>query len=113
MRRTAKSIPGRLAGRPAPPDPDAGGPQFPHAAAHVATGAHYRPRRCELPTLVVRSSAQPITRLVGDATLGWRALVGDKLSVLRIPGDHDGMVSEPGVRRVAAALAQALDRVQS
>jgi thioesterase domain-containing protein len=44
-----------------------------------------------------------------DPANGWGGLVGGRLDVVDVPGDHLEMMEEPHVREVANALAELLE----
>ncbi|MFC5770766.1 amino acid adenylation domain-containing protein [Thauera sinica] len=45
-----------------------------------------------------------------DASLGWRPLVGERLRVVSIKGDHQSILQEPRIAELGAALSLALQR---
>ena len=57
--------------------------------------------------------------LAGDLTAdydlhdGWRELIGGRIEVHEIPGNHLNIIKEPNVRALAEKLRTALDRVAS
>jgi thioesterase domain-containing protein/acyl carrier protein len=72
----------------------------------------YRPARYDGPITLLR--AQETLRQIeqgavdGDPALGWASLARGGLEVVDVPGDHIGMLTEPHVCRVAAALQRCL-----
>ncbi|MCU1244878.1 MAG: Non-ribosomal peptide synthetase component, partial [Acidobacteria bacterium] len=70
----------------------------------------YHPRLSPLPITLIRASdAQPSDGPAGtDETLGWSAFTTEPVRILRSPGDHVTMMSEPHVETLAALLRQCL-----
>jgi amino acid adenylation domain-containing protein len=65
----------------------------------------YRPVSLPIAATLFRSS----DRKSPDSTLGWGALLGERLNLLETGGEHDRMMESPHVNRLGRALQQALD----
>jgi amino acid adenylation domain-containing protein len=67
-------------------------------------GQRYRASPYYGSTILFRSDAR---EKQGDK--GWRKLCGDNLQMIRVPGDHGSIFSEPNVRTLAREMDKALD----
>lgn len=92
-------------------------------AAFLKALARYRGARYERPVLLCRPKLEVNYRLTGGRSVnrdwqlvrpdnGWSPLATD-LTVIEVPGDHDGMVLEPNVRVLARHLREALVRAEN
>ncbi|HVY40602.1 MAG TPA: amino acid adenylation domain-containing protein [Polyangia bacterium] len=80
--------------------------QLLHRMVQVATAtfeavADYRLPQVAAPITLFRAEG----RQVEDPTLGWRAVAGDRLQVVDVPGSHATVMSPPHVGALAAAIA--------
>jgi aspartate racemase len=63
---------------------------------------HYRPRPLEGNAILFRAKNE-LLRLP-DPTLGWGALIQGQLNILEVSGDHDTILQEPHIGRLARLL---------
>ena len=61
--------------------------------------------------MLFRAKKQGLTNF--NHTLGWDALVEDRVQVNVIPGTHESMLQEPNVQIVAAKLRHLLQAAQN
>ena len=59
---------------------------------------------------VIRSSAQPLRFLDAGPYMGWEVIAADRARVTVIEGNHQSITRDPGVRVLATAVGQALER---
>jgi thioesterase domain-containing protein len=78
--------------------------------AHFRAALAYKPRRCVVPIAVFRANVQAVRHPCNDAALGWGIVADGAVTVHRIPGNHNSMITEPHVRKLAESLSKALDR---
>jgi thioesterase domain-containing protein/acyl carrier protein len=64
--------------------------------------AVYRPTRLDVPATLFRAMDTPGRG--GDRSLGWEAWIDGPLPIQEVPGDHYGIVREPGVECLARAM---------
>jgi amino acid adenylation domain-containing protein len=62
--------------------------------------------------VLFRASQQPIG-CYPDPTLGWGSLVGDRLEIYPVPGNHTTLIYEPRVRVLAEKLNQILAEISA
>ncbi|HEX6865428.1 MAG TPA: thioesterase domain-containing protein, partial [Thermoanaerobaculia bacterium] len=74
---------------------------------HVQAVRSYEPRPLAAPVLLVRG-AQPPAGRPDEPSLGWSRFAQDGIEVLRVPGNHHGLLSEPHVGPLSEALRTAL-----
>lgn len=67
------------------------------------TARHYYPEDCGETVYLFRSQQRP-GGAEADPAFGWRPLLGDRLVVREIPGDHRSMFQNPSVSALAAEL---------
>ncbi len=60
---------------------------------------------------VLFQTAPEMSRRNEERSIGWRAIVKGRLTVVPIPGEHFQIVKEPHVRDLAAKLARAIREV--
>jgi thioesterase domain-containing protein/acyl carrier protein len=78
---------------------------------------HYQALRAYLPkaypgrVALFRALVRPLLRFHGH-DLGWGALAGGGVEVVCIPGNHETLLKEPHVRRLAEALQRSLTNAQ-
>ncbi len=77
--------------------------------AHLRALRDYRPGPSAVPIALFRASAPLLSHLAMDKTLGWNGLAEGEVQVHILPGNHDAIVTEPSVRKLAKALSSALD----
>jgi thioesterase domain-containing protein len=95
LRKLASKLIGRK-----PADP-------PTAADKIDLAAYnYRPKPLHGRVALIRPSERP---QVPDLKIGWEQVLGDRLEVYDVAGDHVSMFLEPNVEGLAACLNQCLD----
>jgi amino acid adenylation domain-containing protein len=82
--------------------------QYAETHWHALTQYHPQPYPGEI--VLFRAKKQGLTNF--NHTLGWDALVEDRVQVNVIPGTHENMLQEPNVQIVAAKLRHLLDAAQ-
>jgi amino acid adenylation domain-containing protein len=81
-----------------------------YAETHWHALTQYRPQPYPGEIVLFRAKKQGLTNF--NHTLGWDALVDDRVQVNVIPGTHENMLQEPNVQIVAAKLRHLLDAAQ-
>jgi amino acid adenylation domain-containing protein len=76
------------------------------------TALDYRSEPCETPMLLFRSTALRLG-LFRDPLLGWGKVAWGGMTVLEMPGEHDTMLLEPDVQRLAALWKECVQRVSA
>ena len=67
----------------------------------------YRPHACEVDAVLLRAADGVLAeKLESD----WRSLLGPRLSIEDLPGDHYSLLREPGVERLARAIERLIVR---
>src|SRR5262249_33430775 len=82
-----------------------------YAETHWHALTQYRPQPYPGEVVLFRAKKQGLTNF--NHTLGWDALVQDRVQVTVIPGTHESMLQEPNVQIVAARLRHLLERAQN
>ena len=80
--------------------------------AHIRALQDYQPRPSPVPITLFRASAQMLSHLAMDPTLGWSGLAKGDVQVHVVPGTHRSITTEPLVRQLAKALSATLDAAQ-
>jgi thioesterase domain-containing protein len=73
----------------------------------------YHPTEAAVSATLLRAEATlhvELNEKSPDPTLGWGALVKDYLAIVEIPGDHESLMQEPRIGRLAEVLASLLGR---
>jgi amino acid adenylation domain-containing protein len=70
--------------------------------------ARYDPQPYDGRVLLLHRRDQPSGRFL-DPTYGWGGVVGGKLEVMAVEGNHLGMLQEPGARVIAEQIRRVLD----
>jgi len=78
---------------------------------HLRAGADYVPQPYPGRVTLVRTRAQPLFCSY-DPAYGWGELAGDGVEVRIVPGSHENIFKEPGVRLLAEPLRECLARAQ-
>jgi amino acid adenylation domain-containing protein len=78
-----------------------------YAETHWQELTEYQPGPYEGEVTLFRAKKQGLSNF--NHTLGWDALVGDRVNVTVIPGTHESMLQEPNVQIVAAKLRALLE----
>jgi amino acid adenylation domain-containing protein len=81
-----------------------------YAEAHWHALTEYHPAPYPGEIILFRAKKQGLSNF--NHTLGWDALVEDRVQVSVIPGTHENMLQEPNVQIVAAKLRTLLDHAQ-
>src|SRR5262249_24305021 len=81
-------------------------------AVHYQALREYVPQPYPGPVTLLRARTRPLFRLHGR-DLGWRALAGDRLEIIAVPGNHATFLTEPNVRVTARALRRCLEKAVS
>jgi thioesterase domain-containing protein len=77
--------------------------------AHMEAINEYRPRRFSGRVTLFRARTRPLFHSL-DEDLGWKDLAAGGVEVIQIPGNHDSILEEPHVARLARRLQDCLDR---
>ncbi|MEM9658637.1 MAG: thioesterase domain-containing protein [Planctomycetota bacterium] len=82
--------------------------------AHVQALLHYRPSSYGQRVLLVRPDQTGVLSMATGQQfsddLGWQAILGDDLELIRVPGDHFSMLTDPYAGRLAEAVHDYLER---
>jgi amino acid adenylation domain-containing protein len=81
-----------------------------YAETHWHALTQYHPKPYPGEVVLFRAKKQGLSNF--NHTLGWDALVEDRVQVNVIPGTHESMLQEPNVQIVAAKLRHFLDAAQ-
>ncbi len=81
--------------------------------ANMRTVRRYVPKPYDGAVTLFRAARQPESTAYQDPTLGWAPLVGDRLQVLTVPGDHVVLLRPPCVKEFAAAVEACLAAVEA
>ena len=78
-----------------------------YAETHWNALTHYHPQPYAGEITLFRAKKQGLSNF--NHSLGWDALVGDRVNVTVVPGTHESMLQEPNVQIVAAKLRSLLE----
>jgi amino acid adenylation domain-containing protein len=78
-----------------------------YAETHWDALTHYHPQSYDGEITLFRAKKQGLSNF--NHSLGWDALVGDRVNVTVVPGTHESMLQEPNVQIVAAKLRSLLE----
>jgi amino acid adenylation domain-containing protein len=79
--------------------------------AHLRASDNYRPRSYPGRLVLFRTNIHPVFCSF-DPTYGWGEFARAGVTVKIVPGDHESILAEPHVRKVAAELKECLGRAQ-
>ena len=79
--------------------------------AHLRASDNYRPRSYPGSLVLFRTNIHPVFCSF-DPTYGWGEFARGGVTVKIVPGDHESILAEPHVRKVAAELKECLGRAQ-
>jgi len=79
--------------------------------AHWHALNHYAARPYDKPVLLLKAKAQPLLNTKRSEAI-WAELAMGKLTIITVPGSHEGMFKEPDVHTLARELTAQIDRAQ-
>jgi thioesterase domain-containing protein len=79
--------------------------------AHWQAITHYIAKPYDKPVLLLQAQAQPLLSTERPEA-AWQKLAIGQLTVVTIPGSHEGMFKEPHVQTLARELSAQIDTVQ-